>query len=186
MTDEAEEAEEAAVRLGDDQAPVPAACPGCALLLPADGGPTHRYMTASPACWRSFSELLATCYGDPDRLEFRQLIVDAYAAQHPGEGLREQVQSVGIHLMTLCLFLEHGVDPSQGSKLHQRMIRRPNFHQIEPQGRTDLTVQHVPLVGPAEDARERAYAWSRAVWKLYADDHDVVRVWLNEAGFQVE
>ena len=86
--------------------------------------------------------------------------------------------------MTLCLFLEHGVDPSQGSKLHQRMIRRPDFHQIEPQGHTDLTVRHVPLVSPAQDANDRAYEWSRAVWKLYADDHDVVRVWLNEAGFQ--
>ena len=140
-------------------------------------------MTSSAACWRSFGEVLATCYSDPDRLEFRQLIVDAYAAQHPGEGLREQVQSVGIHLMTLCLFLEQRVDPSQGSKLHQRMIRRPNFHQIEPHGRTALTVRHVPLEGSAEDARERAYEWSYAVWKLYADDHHAVRVWLTEAGF---
>lgn len=140
-------------------------------------------MTSSPACWRSFGEVLATCYGDPSRLEFRQLIVDAYAAQHPGEGLREQVQSVGIHLMTLCLFLEQGVDPSQGSMLHQRMIRRPSFHQIEPRGRTALTVQHVPLEGSSEDARARAYEWSHAVWNLYADNHHVVKVWLAEAGF---
>ena len=142
-------------------------------------------MTASPACWRSFSELLATCYGAVDRLDFRQLIVDAYAAQHPGEGRREQVQSVGIHLMTLCLFLEHGVDPSRGSELHQRMIRRPNFHRIQPQGPTHLTVRHVPLAGPADGARQRAYEWSRAVWNLYADHHDTVRVWLKEAGFDV-
>jgi hypothetical protein len=32
-------------------------------------------------------------------------------------GRREQVQSVGVHLMTLCLFLERGVDPSLGSDL---------------------------------------------------------------------
>ena len=28
---------------------------------------------------------------------------------------RRAVQSVGIHLMTLALFLEHGVDPARGS-----------------------------------------------------------------------
>ncbi len=161
------------------------ACPGCGLLLDAEHGPTHRYVTASSACWRYFSELLATCYSAADRLNFRQLIVDAYAAQHPGEGRREQVQSVGIHLMTLCLFLEHGVDPSQGSDLHQRMIRRPKFHRIEPQASTHLTVRHVPLEGTAENARERAYEWSRAVWSLYSENHDSVRLWLGEAGFEV-
>lgn len=81
---------------------------GMRLPSAAQEGPTHRYLTASPACWRSFSQLLATIYSAVDRLAFRQLVVDAYAAQHPGEGRREPVQSVGIHLMTLSLFLEHG------------------------------------------------------------------------------
>ena len=142
-------------------------------------------MTASPACWRYFSELLATCYSATDRLNFGQLILDAYAAQHPGEGRREQVQSVGIHLMTLCLFLEHDVDPSRGSDFHQRMIRRPTFHRILPQGATHLTVRHVPLDGAAEDARDRAVEWSRAVWSLYSENHDTVRLWLRDAGFGV-
>ena len=167
------------------QQPSLVACPGCGLLLPPEAGPVHRYMTASPACWRSFGELLATFYSETDRLDFRQLIVDAYAAQHPGEGGREQVQSIGIHLMTLCLFLEHGVDPSRGSELHQRMIRRPTFHRIDPQGSTHVTVRHVPLQGTAEIARERAYEWSRGVWDLYAANHDTVRAWLSEAGFEV-
>ena len=160
-------------------------CPGCGLRLPAEQGPTHRYMTASPACWRSFSELLATLYSTSDRLVFRQLVVDAYAAQHPGEGRREQVQSVGIHLMTLCLFLEHGVDPSRGSDLHQRMIRRPNFHRIEPTGPSHLNVRHLPLDGSAKDTQKRSYEWAQAVWDLYADDHGTVRAWLNEAGFEL-
>lgn len=162
-----------------------AECPGCGLLLDVEHGPTHRYMTASPACWRYFSELLATCYSEADRLSFRQVIVDAYAAQHPGEGRREQVQSVGIHLMTLCLFLEHEVDPSRGSELHRRMIRRPTFHRILPKESTRVTVRHVPLDGPAGNARNRAFEWSRAVWTLYSDDHETVRSWLREAGFDI-
>jgi hypothetical protein len=45
-------------------------------------------------------------------MTFHQVIVDAYAAQHPGDGaLPQQVQSVGLHLMTLCLFLEMPTTP---------------------------------------------------------------------------
>lgn len=161
------------------------ACPGCRLVLATEDGPTHRYLTASPACWRSFTDLLATFYSAADRLTFRQLVVDAYAAQHPGEGDREQVRSVGIHLMTLCLFLEHGADPALGSGLHRRMVRRPVFHRIEPRGRSDLTVRHVPLDGPATAALERSSEWAWAVWGLYADDHETVRSWLREAGFDL-
>lgn len=159
------------------------ACPGCGLELPPVDGPTHRYMTASPACWSAFGELLAADYSSPERQALHQLVVDAYAAQHPGEGLREQVQSVGLHLMTLCLFLEQGADPALGTALHKRMIRRPVFHRLEPSGRSPITVLHVPLEGSLDDARQAAYEWGKAVWDLYAHEHATVRHWLEEAGF---
>lgn len=75
------------------------------------------------------------------------------------------------------------MDPSRGSELHQRMIRRPDFHRIEPGGTSDLNVRHVPLDGTAVQARTRAYEWAHAVWDLYREDHGTVRVWLDEAGF---
>lgn len=159
-------------------------CPGCGVRLPDVDGPTHRYMTSSPACWAAFGALLAADYSSAERREFHQVVVDAYAAQHPGEGQREQVQSVGIHLMTLCLFLEHGTDPALGSALHRRMIRRPEFHRIAPSGTSPLTVVDVPVDGPPEVARAAAFAWGRAVWDLYAHEHDTVRGWLAQAGFQ--
>lgn len=158
-------------------------CSGCGVSLPRIEGPTHRYMTATPACWRAFGNLLAAGYADPARRSFHQIVVDAYAAQHPGEGLREQVQSVGIHLMTLCLFLEHGTDPALGSELHRRMIRRPEFHRIEPSGGSAVTAPHVPLTGAPEEARRAAYDWGQAVWKLYAHEQPTVRRWLVDAGF---
>ena len=161
------------------------ACPGCGVHLLTVDGPTHRYMTASPACWEAFGRVLAAVYASAERMLFHQVVVDAYAAQHPGEGQREQVQSVGMHLMTLCLFLEHGVDPSLGSGLHRRMIRRPAFHPIRPAGISPVTVLHVPLEGPGGKAREAVYEWGRAVWELYAHEHRTVRGWLQDAGFGV-
>ncbi len=160
-------------------------CPGCGVrLLPVDG-PRHRYMTASPSCWAAFGQVLAADYASRDRMRFHQLVVDAYAAQHPGEGRREQAQSLGLHLMTLCLFLECGVDPALGTELHQRMIRRPTFHPLRPSGTSRLTVLHMPVEGSAGTARAAAYEWGQAVWDLYAHEHPTVRRWLHEAGFSL-
>ena len=113
-----------------------------------------------------------------------QLVVDAYAAQHPGSGLvPQQVQSVGLHLMTLCLFLEHAADPSRGSALHQRMVRRPTFRRLERSGPGAMTWAHVPTAGPVDVVRRAAYAWAEAVWDTYRVEHPTVRAWLREAGF---
>jgi hypothetical protein len=60
-------------------------------------------MTCSPACWARYGELLSVQYSDPERMAFHQLIVDTYAVQHPDGDDPRAIQSVGIHLMTLCL-----------------------------------------------------------------------------------
>jgi hypothetical protein len=145
----------------------------------------HPYMTSSQGCWAAFGELVAADYSSPGRMAFHQVVVDSYAAQHPGGGNRRQVQSVGLHLMTLCLFLEHDVDPALGSALHRRMIRRPAFARLSRSGPGRLAVTHVPTTGPCSVARDAAYEWARAVWETYEHAWPVVTGWLHEAGFEV-
>ena len=41
-------------------------------------------MTSSPECWAAFGALLAVQYSEPARMAYHQLLVDAYAVQHPG------------------------------------------------------------------------------------------------------
>ena len=156
-------------------------CPGCVAQFASIDGPVHPYMTSSPGCWRAFGELLAADYSSPARMAFHQVIVDAYAAQHPGVGEARQVQSVGLHLMTLCLFLEHGADPADGARLHRMMIRRPAFHRLRRCGPGTLTALHVPLCGDDELARRAAFEWAAAVWESYRQDRQTVREWLREA-----
>lgn len=139
-------------------------------------------MTSSPGCWKAFGELLAADYSSPQRMAFHQVVVDAYAAQHPGGGARQQVQSVGLHLMTLCLVLEHGADPSNGTRLHRLMIGRPAFHRLSRSGPGSLTLLHVPVSADAETARRAAFEWAAAVWESYRQKHDTVREWLRAAG----
>ncbi len=76
-------------------------CPGCKAILPVlEGAAIHRYMTSSAACWATFNAL-----NDPERplapAEFNNLIVDAYAVQHPGTPSDQTINSVAIHLMVL-------------------------------------------------------------------------------------
>ena len=161
-------------------------CPGCGSSFPLSEGPVHRYMTSSPGCWQAFTAVLAADYASPERMSFHQLVVDAYAAQHPGGDAPKQVQSVGLHLMTLCLFLEHGADPAQGTALHRRMVRRPAFHHLNRSDPGELAVLHVPVEGPSVAARAAAYEWAEAVWQTYRSEHSTVRGWLRESGFDVE
>lgn len=140
-------------------------------------------MTCSPACWTRYGELLSVQYSDPERMAFHQLIVDTYAVQHPdGDDLRA-IQSVGIHLMTLCLFLERGTDPALGTRLHRRMVDRPVFHQLEPPlSRGRITVVQVPLDAEPKVARDAAYIWANDVWTAWAVHHSTVRDWVHRSG----
>lgn len=87
-------------------------CPGCGVELPAFAGPVHRYMESSPSCWVAYGEVLARECSDPALMAAHRLTVDAYAVQHPGRPSPQSIQSVALHLISLCvvLFEEMGFD----------------------------------------------------------------------------
>lgn len=156
------------------------ACPGCGADLPAAEGPTHSYMESSPACWAAFGEVSARCYEDPERQANLQVQVDAYAVQHPGAPGRLSAQSVGIHLMTLCLVLERGADPRDGPRLHTRMVERPVFHWLEPPPtRGEITVLEVLTTGDAKTHVEAVNRWGASAWQAWRAHHATVRAWLD-------
>ena len=77
-------------------------------MVPNQSGPTHRYMESLPGCWAIYGEVLAREYSDLAYAAVHRLTVDAYAVQHPGQPSPQSIQSVGVHLLRLCLILEHG------------------------------------------------------------------------------
>ena len=87
-----------------------AVCPGCGSRLPAIEGPVHAYMTSSPACWAAFNAVMAREYSDPGLMAVHRLSVDAWAVQHPGDGSRRAIQSVGLHLARLMVQIEQGLE----------------------------------------------------------------------------
>ena len=67
-------------------------------------------MESSPGCWAAFGEVLALEYSEASYARAHRLSVDAYAVQHPGRPSPQSVQSVALHLISLCLILEQGLD----------------------------------------------------------------------------
>ncbi len=162
-------------------------CPGCRVRLPPVRAPAHPYMTCSAACWVRYGELLAVQYASPERMGFHQLVVDAYAVQHPGGSDPRAIQSVGIHLMTLCLFLEREVDPVMGARLHRLMVDRPTFHQLDPpSARGKLTMLFVPLDGDPAHARAASYQWANDAWAAWRAHHQTVRRWVDMSGLAAQ
>jgi len=89
--------------------------PGCGGIFPDTDGPTHLYLGSSPGCWAVYSDVLAKEYGEYRYPEVHRLTVDAYAVQHPGTPSRRSIQSVAVHLISLYLMFERGLDAQKAT-----------------------------------------------------------------------
>ena len=152
-------------------------CPGCQAVLPVSDGAIHRYMTSSAPCWEMFNNL-----NDPARplapAPFNNLIVDAYAVQHPGTKSNQTINSVAIHLMVLYGVLEHGFEPSQALWLRQRpgRIESSKKHQrfewlSPPSFDSSLTVADVAAgITPLERSASLE-SWVKDIWRRWSEPH---------------
>jgi hypothetical protein len=158
-------------------------CPGCGLALPPQPeAPKHPYIGASAECWALYGELLAREFQHPAYFRVHQLTVDTYAVQHPGSPERRSIQSVGLHLMTLCLIVEDGVDPLDGPALHKRFVRRPAFRWLAPpRPNGHLTVADALRSRNPEEHAKAARGWGEDVWESWAPHHRTVRGWIAES-----
>jgi len=143
-------------------------CAGCGATVPRSDGPTHEYIGASPGCWAIFTQLGTN-----------QLIVDAYAAQHPGTPSRRSIQSVAVHLISLLMQLEHGADPARArDAIRAALAIAYRFVWLDPPAWDNaLTIVDV------RDAAG-ARAWAESVWRAWAPHHDTVRAWAELAGLR--
>ena len=163
-------------------------CPGCGLRAPDAGGLAPAEHRASPGCYALYGELIARDYADPEYYRrAHQVIVDAYAAQHAGGTSRRETQTVGLCLMTLCLFVEDGVPPADGPALHKRMVaHRPDFPWLQPPPTHGLmTVADVLRARTADEHAHLALQWGEQVWQAWKPHHATIRAW-NSAALQQE
>lgn len=156
------------------------ACPGCGAVFAELEGPVHPYMESSPGCWAAYGEVLAREYGDPSRMATHRMGVDAYAAQHPGRPSRQSIQSVGLHLVRLCLLLEHGLPAAAANDamLDAARCKHEMSWLTPPASLGAMTVADVLRTGTAAAHVAAARGWAESVWAAWAPHHARVRSWL--------
>jgi hypothetical protein len=153
-----------------------ARCPDCGALVPDVDGPTHAYIGASAGCWGLWGELQARAVADPSMAAVMPLAVDAYAAQHPGAPGRRQAQSAIVHLVSICLVLEHGLTPVEGIRAKQvLLVDDPVFDWLEPPPDPGpVTVLDLSAERAADPARV-VRTWAETVWQAWSAHHRVIR-----------
>jgi hypothetical protein len=158
-------------------------CCGCGAEFPAFEGPVHRYMHSSPACWYAFGQVLAREYSSPEYFEVHRLSVDAYAVQHPGDDSRQAIQSVGVHLVRLCFFLERGLVPEQANNAMLKAAQHKDHHTWleRPASLGSVTVKDVLAAQDIEQHKAAVHAWARAAWEAWSAHHALVRKWADKA-----
>jgi len=156
-------------------------CIGCGGLVPRMEGPTHRYMESSPGCWYLYGQVLARDYADPGLRAVHRLTTDTYAVQHPGRPSPQSIQSVCVHLMSLCLVLERGLASSYATRVMDAATKtKDRFHWLAPPASLGaLTVLDAADATPAEyPARVRE--WALSAWTAWAGHHATIKGWLPE------
>jgi hypothetical protein len=151
------------------------ACPGCGALLPPSPAPSHRYIGASGACWDIYTSLHLGGQPPMRPRPHLELMVDAYAAQHPGVPGPQSIQSVAVHLLALHGVLEKGLPPGQALWVRQRALRgarQDRFVWLEP----PVFAGHltVAAIAQAPDPAARtalAERWVAAVYSAWAAPH---------------
>ena len=111
-------------------------CQGCKASLVAMDGPTHRYLGASPACWQIYTRLLAGGSKVEGSGQYGDLLVDAYAAQHPGTDSPQARQSMAVHLVTLWAVLREAAEVDKAIDIRVRVVsvgrKTGGFEWLEP------------------------------------------------------
>jgi hypothetical protein len=157
-------------------------CFSCGGMFPDIDGPTHQYMSSSPGCWAVYGEILAREYSDPTYYGIHRLTVDTYAIQHPGSTDRQSIQSVGLHLIRLCLFLEHGLTAEDANNaMLEAAKNKHSFTYLEPPSNFgSITAADVVKAESADEHKVLVQKWAKSSWDAWSLHHDTIRMWLPD------
>lgn len=154
-------------------------CPGCGAVLREIVGPTHPYMLSSPACFAAYAEVLACEYSDPNLMRTHRLTVDAFAVQHPGDGVsRQAIQSVGLHLAGLAIQLHRLRTPETANDIMLILGKhKAELKRLSPPKTFSMTVADILRFAGTPDHSDAVKAWAESAWQDWAEHHAYILDW---------
>lgn len=159
-------------------------CRDCGALVPdiPELRADHLYGGAAPGCWAAYTELIGRQMADPGLFEARMIAADAYMAQHPGDPGRQASQSVWVHLIGLCLALEHGYDGLASARAKARAASPDvRFEWLEPPASLgSITVLDVLAAATPEEHRDAVRCWAISVWAAWEPHREAIRTRVAE------
>ncbi len=158
-------------------------CPGCGTrYLPQVLDETHPYIGASPACWATFGEVLAREFENVTFGRVHRHTVDVYSVQHPGTDDRRQRQSVALHLIGICHWLEHDLGMERLNAITQRLANTDrDWPWLDPPASYPMTVVDVLEARDGPEHVRLVRAWAETTWEAWSAHGDRVRAWASEA-----
>ena len=151
-------------------------CPGCGWRSGEPGDGLAEGYQASAACHRAFCALTAYTAGKGDRAFIHQYAVDAYAAQHVGNGMKPI--RAAFALVGLYHAVERGFDGRQVQRVHTLLARRKRpWRDLVPPSPTAyvITAADVCQQAAGEPRDVLLRAWMRDVWNAWGHEHAWVR-----------
>ena len=105
------------------------------------------------------------------------LAVDAYMAQHPGAPGRQSSQSVWVHLVGLCLVVEHGFDVVASARAKARLATPGAAFDwlVPPASLGPLTVLDILEAHGGDQGAAAVRGWAESVWAAWSRHHAAVR-----------
>jgi hypothetical protein len=153
-------------------------CPDCGAVVPdlPEIRTDHLYVGAIPGCWAAYTELMGRQLSDPRLAGVHMLAVDVYMAQHPGTPGRQAAQSVWVHLVALCLVLEHGFDVVMSARAKARVAApHATFQWLAPPASLGTVTVLDVLAAPDTNGAAAVRRWAESVWAAWTAHHAAIR-----------
>jgi hypothetical protein len=102
--------------------------------------------------------------------------------QHPGTDDRRQRQSVALHLIGLCHWLEHGLEMERLNAITQRLANSDrDWPRLDPPAAYPMTVVDVLQARDGPEHVRLVRAWAETTWDAWSRVHALVRTWAQES-----
>lgn len=156
-------------------------CFSCKAEIENIRGEVHRYMDSSPGCWKLFGQILEKEYSDPSHWKNHRITVDAFAVQHFGKPSSQAIQSVNLHLSSLYLIYDQGVDVKLANKGLTTLAKyKSELFWLEPPNAVgEIIVADILKAKTADEHCNLVVEWGKSAWNAWAIHHKTIHTFVE-------